>query len=425
MYYCKVKRKDMPCIKCGEDNYKWGEDGDCKYSSLESCKSDNSGYNLDYDHEYNFTKAQMKELHENGVLYVTQVDEDGTEMVIKFTYKDGEVREDSNLKNLKNMNWYNIKNLSQSSTEVVIYDEIGAWGVDSKSFIEEVKQISTENILLRINSPGGSVIDGLSIHDAIKRMPQNVTAQIEGLAASIASIIALGADQVTMSENSLFMIHNVWGGETGGAKDMRKAADLMDKMGDRLVNIYVGKTGLDESTIRNWMDEETWFTADEALDAGFINLVEKPIALAAKFDVQKLNYKNKNLVVDMFNSNKKIKKMENQIEELKSFISDLFNKKESVKEIKILDNKEVMAKISSLEESITDSNKNVTDLTEALGEKESNIVALSDEVKALEDKLAKFNGTPSSIVPDSDPNPSEDSVVVNSWDALAVNIYNS
>ena len=415
----------MPCIKCGEDNYKWGEDGDCKYSSLESCESDNSGYNLDYDHEYNFTKAQMKELHENGVLYVTQVDEDGIEMVIKFTYKDGEVREDSNLKNLKNMNWYNIKNLSESSTEVVIYDEIGAWGVDSKSFIEEVKQISTENILLRINSPGGSVIDGLSIHDAIKRMPQNVTAQIEGLAASIASIIALGADQVTMSENSLFMIHNVWGGETGGAKDMRKAADLMDKMGDRLVNIYVGKTGLDESTIRNWMDEETWFTADEALEAGFINLVEKPIALAAKYDVQKLNYKNKSLVVDMFNSNKKIKKMENQIEELKNFISDLFNKKESVKEVKILDNKEVMAKISSLEESITDSNKNVTDLTEALGEKESNIVALSDEVKSLEDKLAKFNGTPSSVIPDSDPNPSEDSVVVNSWDSLAINIFNS
>ena len=415
----------MPCIKCGEDNYKWGEDGDCKYSSLESCESDNSGYNLDYDHEYNFTKAQMKELHENGVLYVTQVDEDGIEMVIKFTYKDGEVREDSNLKNLKNMNWYNIKNLSESSTEVVIYDEIGAWGVDSKSFIEEVKQISTENILLRINSPGGSVIDGLSIHDAIKRMPQNVTAQIEGLAASIASIIALGADQVTMSENSLFMIHNVWGGETGGAKDMRKAADLMDKMGDRLVNIYVGKTGLDESTIRNWMDEETWFTADEALEAGVINLVEKPIALAAKYDVQKLNYKNKSLVVDMFNSNKKIKKMENQIEELKNFISDLFNKKESVKEVKILDNKEVMAKISSLEESITDSNKNVTDLTEALGEKESNIVALSDEVKSLEDKLAKFNGTPSSVIPDSDPNPSEDSVVVNSWDSLAINIFNS
>ena len=135
------------------------------------------------------------------------------------------------------MNWYNIKNSSNNSTDVVIYDEIGTWGVDSKTFINEIKNISTDNVTLRINSPGGSVIDGLSIHDAIKRMPQKVTARVEGLAASIASIIALGADEVSMSENSLFMIHNVWGGETGGAEDMRKAADLMDKMSDRLVNV--------------------------------------------------------------------------------------------------------------------------------------------------------------------------------------------
>ena len=240
------------------------------------------------------------------------------------------------------MNWYNIKNLSKTSTEVVIYDEIGAWGVDSKSFIEEVKDISTEEVLLRINSPGGSVIDGLAIHDAIKRMPQKVTAKIEGLAASIASVIALGADEVSMSQNSLFMIHNVWGGETGGAKDMRKAADLMEKMGDRLVNIYVGKTGKDESEIRNWMDEETWFTSDEALEAGFINYVDEPIALAAKFDISKLNYKNTSLVVEMFNSNKKLFKMEKQFEELKNFISDMFAKNNKVEEVKILDNEEVV-----------------------------------------------------------------------------------
>ena len=167
------------------------------------------------------------------------------------------------------MNWYNIKNLSETSAEVVIYDEIGAWGIDSKYFIEEVKTITSSDVLLRINSPGGSVIDGLAIHDAIKRMPQKVTARIEGLAASIASVIALGADEVLMSENSLFMIHNVWGGETGGAKEMRKAADLMDKMGDRLVNIYVSKTGKEESEIREWMNDESWFTADAALEAGF------------------------------------------------------------------------------------------------------------------------------------------------------------
>jgi ATP-dependent Clp endopeptidase proteolytic subunit ClpP len=323
------------------------------------------------------------------------------------------------------MNWYNIKNLSKNSTEVVIYDEIGAFGINSKTFIEEIKNISTEEVLIRINSPGGSVIDGLSIHDAIKRMPQKVTVKIEGLAASIASIIAIAADEVTMSQNSLFMIHNVWGGETGGAKDMRKAADLMEKMGDRLVNIYVSKTGKDESEIRNWMDDETWFTSDEALEAGFINFIDEPIALAAKFNLKTLNYKNTSLVVDMFNSNKKIIKMENQIEELKNFISDLFNKKNNVKEVKVLDNEEVVAKISSLEESIKSSNENVSNLTNTLEEKESNILTLVNEVKSLEDKIAKYDGTPSSVVPDSDPNPIASDKVVNEWDALALEIFNS
>ena len=518
-----IKDKSMPCIKCGEDSYKWGEDGDCKYSSLEACESANSGYNaetyndypqsatnnakraikykeengsdcgtnvgwtragqlarreklsrdtiarmasfkrhqqhkdvpydegcggimwdawggtsgvewairklesidkkneLDYDHEYSFSEEEMKELHENGVLYITQIDEDGTEMVIKFTYKDGEVREHSNFKNLKDMNWYNIKNLSKNSTEVVIYDEIGQWGIDSKSFIEEIKEISTENILLRINSPGGSVIDGLAIHDAIKRMPQKVTAQIEGLAASIATIIALGADEISMSQNSLFMIHNVWGGETGGAKDMRKAADLMEKMGDRLVNIYVSKTGKDEAEVRNWMDEETWFTADEALEAGFIDYVEEPIALAAKFDIKKLNYKNTSIVADMFKSNKKSFKMENQIEELKNFISDLFNKKNKVDEaevVNVLENEEVANKISELEFAIAASEDNLTDLSAALEEKESNLVALIDEVKSLETKLAKYEGTSSNVVPEKDPTPVKSESKVNDWDNL-------
>ncbi len=317
------------------------------------------------------------------------------------------------------MNWYNIKNLNKTSTEVVIYDEIGSWGIDSKTFIEEVKDISTEEVLLRINSPGGSVIDGLSIHDAIKRMPQKVTAKIEGLAASIASVIAVAADEVTMSQNSLFMIHNVWGGESGGAKDMRKAADLMEKMGDRLVNIYVGKTGKDESEIRSWMDEETWFTSDEALEAGFINSIDEPIALAAKFDIKKLNYKNTGLVVEMFNSNQKIFKMEKQFEELKNFISELFNKENKVEEVKILDNKEVSDKMNILEKAIDASKTNIDELAATLEEKESNIVALVDEVKALEDKLAKFEGTASDVVPEKDPSPEMEEKNSNPWDKIA------
>ena len=323
------------------------------------------------------------------------------------------------------MNWYNIKNLSKTSTEVVIYDEIGNFGVSSKTFIEEVKNISTEEVLLRINSPGGSVIDGLAIHDAIKRMPQKVTAKVEGLAASIASIIALGADEVSMSQNSLFMIHNVWGGETGGAKDMRKAADLMDKMSDRLVNIYVSKTGKDEFEIRDWMDNETWFTADEALEAGFINYVDEPIALAAKFDISKLNYKNTSLVVEMFNSNKKLFKMEKQFEELKNFISDIFAKNNKVEEVKILDNVEVSEKMEVLEKAIEASKTNIDELSASLEEKESNIVALVDEVKVLEDKLAKYEGTPSAVVPEKDPSPVMENKSNNPWDKLALEIFNS
>ena len=110
------------------------------------------------------------------------------------------------------MNWYSIKNIAESKeVEVMIYDEIGMYGVDAKSFIDEIKTIPKDtSVLLRINSPGGSVIDGLAIYDAVNRLPQKVTSRIEGIAASMASVVALAADEVIMSENSLYMIHNVW-----------------------------------------------------------------------------------------------------------------------------------------------------------------------------------------------------------------------
>ena len=325
------------------------------------------------------------------------------------------------------MNWYNIKNLSESSAEVVIYDEIGAFGIESKSFIDELSTISKDKeILLRINSPGGSVIDGLAIYDAIRRTPQKVTTRIEGLAASIASIIALAGDEVIMSENSLFMIHNVWGGETGDSKDMRKAADLMDKMSGKLVSIYMAKSGKEESEIKSWMDSETWFNAEEALEAGFITAIEEPIALAAKFDIYKCNYKNKDKVVQMFNDSKNLK-MKEQIEELKNFISDLFDKKTEVKNVKILDSVEVNDKISSLENAISASEKTNEELSETLKEKESNIVALADEITNLEAEVAKYKGTSSEVAPEKDPNPvvEDDSTPVNAWDTVAGSIINN
>ena len=134
------------------------------------------------------------------------------------------------------------------------------------------------------------------------------------------------------------------GGETGDSKDMRENCfDLMDKM-SKLVSIYMAKSGKEESEIVSWMDSETWFSAEEALEAGFITAIEEPIAFYAKFDIYKCNYKNKDKVVQMFNDSKNLK-MKEQIEELKNFISDLFEKKSEVKNVKILDSDEVNDKI--------------------------------------------------------------------------------
>ncbi len=319
------------------------------------------------------------------------------------------------------MNWYSIKNIAKSQmTEVMIYDEIGNFGVDAKSFINEIKQIPNDtSVLLRINSPGGSVIDGLAIYDAISRMPQKVTARIEGIAASMASVIALAADEVIMSENSLYMIHNVWGGEVGDSDDLRKAADLMDKMGERLINIYVSKTGQTEEQIRSWMDEETWFNSLEAQEAGFINLVEEPIKMAAMFDIKKYDYKNTSLVEKLFNNQKK-GKMEKEFENLKTFISDMFNKTSETKEVKILDNQEVSNKMIAIEESIEESSKAIVELNGSIVEKDGYIATLEAEIATF--KVAKMEGTPSDVVPSKDPNPTPTAKSECQWDVYANDI---
>jgi ATP-dependent Clp endopeptidase proteolytic subunit ClpP len=294
------------------------------------------------------------------------------------------------------------------------------YGVDAKSFIEDVKNLPKDtSVLLRINSPGGSVIDGLAIYDAVSRLPQKVTSRIEGIAASMASVIALAADEVVMSENSLYMIHNVWGGEVGDSDDLRKAADLMDKMGERLVNIYVSKSGQKEEQIRAWMDEETWFNSSEAVEAGFIGSIEAPIKMAAKFDITKYDYKNKVLVNNLFNNNKKENQMEKEFENLKTFISEMFNKTPEAKEVKILDNDEVVEKMSALEGSIKESNNAVVELNGIIADKDGYIATLTEELDSYKTKEAKQEGMPSDVVPSKDPNPTPEVKVVDPWTAIS------
>ena len=196
--------------------------------------------------------------------------------------------------------WFEIINKADKA-EIWIYEQIGEdfWtggGVTAKSFQKELAGIKASQIDLHINSPGGEVFDGITIYNLIKQHPANVTAHIDGLAASIASVIALAGDTVIMAENALFMIHNPWGFAMGDATEMRKTADLLDKVGGSLVTAYASKSGKSDDEISVLMDSETWMTAQEAKDAGFIDEISEQMDLAAcaKFipAMQKAKFKN-------------------------------------------------------------------------------------------------------------------------------------
>lgn len=179
--------------------------------------------------------------------------------------------------------WYSIAaKAATNQTEISIFDEIGYWGISAKQFITDLKTVDpAHNILLRIHSPGGEVFDGNAIYNALKRHPGGVTVQIEGLAASMATVIALAGSPVRMSANGFFMIHNPWSIAMGDAEDMREQAELLEKIQAGIVNAYAAKSGQSAEQVQAWMDAETWFTAEEALAAGFIDEITDAIAIAA------------------------------------------------------------------------------------------------------------------------------------------------
>ena len=170
---------------------------------------------------------------------------------------------------------------TDESVEVSIYDEIGFGGVTAKQFSADLKKLKGQHIDLRINSVGGSVIEGAAIFNALKRHKGGLTVHIDGLAASMASVIAMAGEETRIAENALLMIHNPWSMTMGDAADLRKEADVLDKLKATLVNAYVRKTGQPRAAIEQMMDDEKWMDAQEALELGFVDEIDAPIAAAA------------------------------------------------------------------------------------------------------------------------------------------------
>lgn len=157
------------------------------------------------------------------------------------------------------------------SAEVYLYDVIGEdmfGGVSAKNFADQLDAVGPlDTITVRINSPGGSVFDGTAIYNTLKRHQARKIVEIEGVAASAASFIAMAGDEIHMAENAFMMIHQAQGFAMGPESEMRKMADVLDKMDETIAKIYANRSGRKPDTMMRMMVDETWFTAEEAVDA--------------------------------------------------------------------------------------------------------------------------------------------------------------
>ena len=167
-----------------------------------------------------------------------------------------------------------------------IFDQIGEdWfggsGVSAKAFSQAMQEVGPGPLVVEINSPGGNGWDGLAIYNMLRGRQAPVTTRVVGIAASIASIIALAGDSIEMAEASLFMIHDPSGMVAGTSDDMRKMANALDQHAEILAGIYTKRTGKTSAQIRAAMTAETWFTAQEAIQFGLADKTTEQLAMAA------------------------------------------------------------------------------------------------------------------------------------------------
>lgn len=189
----------------------------------------------------------------------------------------------------------------EKSADVFIYGEIVSYQWDdsdttASSFKKELDGLGDVSAInLYINSPGGSVFEGVAIHNMLKRHKAAVTVHVDALAASIASVIAMAGDKVVMPKNSMLMIHNPWTFAMGNAAELRKVADDLDRIGGSAFQTYIQKAGnkLSEDKLQEMLDAETWLSADEAYDFGLCDMVEEENQMAASVSEEMFaKYKN-------------------------------------------------------------------------------------------------------------------------------------
>lgn len=175
-----------------------------------------------------------------------------------------------------------VHNQENGTTEITIYGVIGdSWWEDSVSasqIDEALKSAGDNDIIINLNSPGGDAFDGISIYNRLDRHKGKVTVYVDGWACSAASIIAMAADELKMGTGAMIMIHEastvVWGKKS----DLAKEIELLSKLDDSIVDIYMTKANSEREDVQQKVENETWFTAKEAIEIGFANAIEDPVS---------------------------------------------------------------------------------------------------------------------------------------------------
>lgn len=188
-------------------------------------------------------------------------------------------------KPIEKPDWYSLKAAAEDEAEIVIYDYIGWPYNDPVDLVRALGELGPQAVTVRINSPGGDVFDGMAIFNALRSHKGRVTTRIEGLAASMASIIALAGKEVQAYANTMFMIHNPWVVVAGDQDDLREVADIVEKMRNSMVDVYAQASGVGKKELRDLMKAETWLTAKEAKDKGFVDTVLDGKGMKAAFDL--------------------------------------------------------------------------------------------------------------------------------------------
>lgn len=178
-----------------------------------------------------------------------------------------------------------------SEATLYIYDVIDAyWGVNAREVAQAISGLAaTDTLHLRINSPGGDVFEARAIAAAIAQHAGKTVAHIDGLAASAATTIAASADEVEIIDGGFYMIHNAWTLAMGNKHDLRETAGLLDKVDGAIVGDYTKRTGASAEQVVAWMDAETWFTAQEAVDNKFADRLAAPASKASNASARQFN----------------------------------------------------------------------------------------------------------------------------------------